>query len=120
MSLPRLVEQLVGKEGVSLKLENPEKYHFDPDKLLSLLVKVILVFSESSQFILCMNEEGTPEATVDAKEATAQPTPPVTPSVISSVTPSVTTMPPEAYCLRPRETVIGVARRVRSRQRPDE
>lgn len=71
-----------------------------------------------------MNEEGTPEATVDAKEATAQPTPPVTPSVISSVTPSVTpsvtTMPPEAYCLRPRETVIGVARRVRSRQRPDE
>lgn len=67
-----------------------------------------------------MNEEGTPEATVDAKEATAQPTPPVTPSVISSVTPSVTTMPPEAYCLRPRETVIGVARRVRSGQRPDE
>lgn len=63
-----------------------------------------------------MNEEGTPEATVDAKEATAQPTPPVTPSV----TPSVTTMPPEAYCLRPRETVIGVARRVRSGQRPDE
>lgn len=62
-----------------------------------------------------MNEEGTPEATVDAKEATAQPTPPVTPSV----TPSVTTMPPEAYCLRPRETVIGVARRVRSGQRPD-
>lgn len=59
-----------------------------------------------------MNEEGTSEATVDAKEATAQPTP--------SVTPSVTTMPPEAYCLRPRETVIGVARRVRSRQRPDE
>ncbi|KAK8824080.1 hypothetical protein WA556_003405 [Blastocystis sp. ATCC 50177/Nand II] len=54
-----------------------------------------------------MNEEGTSEATVDAKEATAQPTPPVTPSV----TPSVTTMPPEAYCLRPRETVIGVARR---------
>ena len=53
--MPRLVEQLVGKEGVSLKLENPEKYHFDPDKLLSLLVKVILVFSESSQFILCMN-----------------------------------------------------------------
>lgn len=63
-----------------------------------------------------MNEEGTSEATVDAKEATAQPTPPVTPSVTSSVT----TMPPEAYCLRPRETVIGVARRVRSRQRPDE
>lgn len=63
-----------------------------------------------------MNEEGTSEATVDAKEATAQPTPPVTPSV----TPSVTTMPPEAYCLRPRETVIGVARRVRSRQHPDE
>ena len=63
-----------------------------------------------------MNEEGTSEATVDAKEVTAQPTPPVTPSV----TPSVTTMPPEAYCLRPRETVIGVARRVRSRQRPDE
>lgn len=63
-----------------------------------------------------MNEEGTSEATVDAKEATAQPTPPVTPSV----TPSVTTMPPEAYCLRPRETVIGVARRVRSGQRPDE
>lgn len=62
-----------------------------------------------------MNEEGTSEATVDAKEATAQPTPPVTPSV----TPSVTTMPPEAYCLRPRETVIGVARRVRSGQRPD-
>lgn len=63
-----------------------------------------------------MNEEGTPEATVDAKEATTQPTP----LVISSVTPSVTTMPPEAYCLRPRETVIGVARRVRSGQRPDE
>ena len=62
-----------------------------------------------------MIEEGTSEATVDAKEATAQPTPPVTPSV----TPSVTTMPPEAYCLRPRETVIGVARRVRSGQRPD-
>lgn len=71
-----------------------------------------------------MNEEGTSEATVDAKEAatqpTAQPTPPVTPPVTPSVTPSVTTMPPEAYCLRPRETVIGVARRVRSRQRFDE
>lgn len=63
-----------------------------------------------------MNEEGTPEATVDTKEAATQPTPPGTPPV----TPSVTTMPPEAYCLRPRETVIGVARRVRSRQQADE
>ena len=75
-----------------------------------------------------MNEEGTPEATVDAKEAATQPTPPgtppvtplVIPSVTPSMTPSVTTMPPEAYCLRPRETVIGVARRVRSRQQADE
>ena len=69
VSLPRLVEQLVGKEGVSLKLENPEKYHFDPDKLLSLLVKVILVFSESSQFILCMNEEGTLDMNVFKRAA---------------------------------------------------
>ena len=67
--MPRLVTQLVGKEGVSLKIANPEKYHFDPNELLSLLVKVILVFSESAQFILCMNEEGTLNMAIFKKAA---------------------------------------------------
>ena len=31
VSLPRLVQQLVGKEGGALRVENPEKYNFDPD-----------------------------------------------------------------------------------------
>lgn len=36
----------------------PEKYNFDPDKLLSLLIRTVLVFAENEQFILRMNEEG--------------------------------------------------------------
>ena len=58
VSLPRLVQQLVGKEGGALRVENPEKYNFDPDKLLSLLIRTVLVFAENEQFILRMNEEG--------------------------------------------------------------
>ena len=58
-SLPRLVQQLVGKEGKLLKIDNPERYHFSPNDLLQLLVRTILVFSENEKFIVCMNEEKT-------------------------------------------------------------
>ena len=57
VALPRLIKQLVGSEGNSLRLDNPEKYNFDHDKLLSLLIQVILVFSEEDLFIFRMNEE---------------------------------------------------------------
>ena len=59
VSLPRLVKQLVGSEVSTLKMEDPEQYHFDPDKLLSLLIQAVLIFSENEQFILRMNEEMT-------------------------------------------------------------
>ena len=61
VALPRLIKQLVGSEGTSLRLDNPEKYNFDPDKLLSLLIQVILVLSEEDLFIFRMNEEETLE-----------------------------------------------------------
>ena len=58
-SFPRLVQQLVGKEGKLLKIENPEQYHFDPKRLLELLMRTILVFSKERKFVVCMNEEKT-------------------------------------------------------------
>ena len=58
-SFPRLVQQLVGKEGKLLKIENPEYYHFDPKRLLELLMRTILVFSKERKFVVCMNEEQT-------------------------------------------------------------
>ncbi|CBK24055.2 uncharacterized protein [Blastocystis hominis] len=58
-SFPRLVQQLVGKEGKLLKIENPEQYHFDPKQLLELLMRTILVFSKERKFVMCMNEEKT-------------------------------------------------------------
>lgn len=58
-SFPRLVQQLVGKEGKLLKIENPEQYHFDPKQLLELLMRTILVFSKERKFVVCMNEEKT-------------------------------------------------------------
>ena len=70
VALPRLIKQLVGSEGHSLRLDNPEKYNFDPDKLLSLLIQVILVFSEEDLFIFRMNEEKTLELPVLRKAQT--------------------------------------------------
>lgn len=57
VALPHLIKQLVGKEGRNLRLDDPEKYNFHPDKLLSLLIQVVLVFGEEESFIRRMNEE---------------------------------------------------------------
>ena len=51
--------EVVGKEGKLLKIENPEQYHFDPKRLLELLMRTILVFSKERKFVVCMNEEKT-------------------------------------------------------------
>lgn len=40
-------------------MENPEKYHFDKNRLLALLVKVLLLWREEQQFIVFMTEEKT-------------------------------------------------------------
>lgn len=59
ITLPRLIDQLVSREGVSLRLENPEKYHFDKNRLLSLLVQVVLLWRNEHQFVVYMIEEST-------------------------------------------------------------
>lgn len=59
ITLPRLIDQLVSREGVSLRIENPEKYHFDKNRLLSLLVQVVLLWSSEHQFVVFMIEENT-------------------------------------------------------------
>lgn len=59
ITLPRLIDQLVSPDGAALRLENPEKYHFDKNRLLSLLVKVVLLWSKEQQFIIFMTEENT-------------------------------------------------------------
>lgn len=59
VALPRLIDEMVSREGVSLRIDNPEKYHFDKNRLLSLLVQVVLLWSQDQQFIISMNEEKT-------------------------------------------------------------
>lgn len=50
-----------------------------------------------------IDEDGTPEITAVEKEQPHPKSPPI---------PVVATLPAESYCLRPRETVVGVVRRV--------
>ena len=59
ITLPRLIDQLVSPEGAALRMENPEKYHFDKNRLLALLVKVLLLWREEQQFVVFMTEENT-------------------------------------------------------------
>jgi ubiquitin conjugation factor E4 B len=49
---------LVGPKCTELKVKNPDKYHFEPKKLLSNIVDVFLNLSESPEFARAVAKDG--------------------------------------------------------------
>lgn len=52
------IEALVGPKCTELKVQNPEKYNFDPKALLSAIVGIFLNMSQHTDFILAVVRDG--------------------------------------------------------------